>query len=637
MSTVLTGRSSTGRSTTFDPSVARRRRVFGLLVVATVALVTTWLYRLIAADGLGLLEVFMLAAFLVTTPWIAIGFWNSVLGLWLLRRQDYVERVTPLQQPSPPRSLATRTAIVMPVCNEKPERVFRHLAAVADTLEPTGEAVSFDLFVLSDTCDPSIAHEEEARFELWRASAPRPERLHYRRRTDNQRHKVGNIREWCARWGERFDFMIVLDADSVMSGTKVVELAHTMEANPRLGILQTLAVGLPALSPFARIFQFGMRQGMRPYTVGSAWWQADCGPYWGHNAILRLPAFIAHCRLPDVPGRGPLAGEVLSHDQLEAVLMRRAGYEVRVLPVEGGSYEENPPTLPDFIKRELRWALGNLQYLRLLRLPGLLPLGRLQLALAALMYLAPFCWFVFMLFGFAQAAAVGLGLPVPQLVGPAETAFWRNVTVGQGVALFAVMMGMTFAPKIAGLVDVLSRRDARRRFGGGPRVLASGAIDFVTGALVAPVVSFAISVFVGGLVFGRRLRWDTQARDGHRIGWGAALRMMAPQTAFGLGAGAALAVWAPYVLPWAAPVLVGLVLAAPVASLTSRVALGRPLARLGLCAAPEEFAPPLEIRLLDLQVPSPAGAIRLMTRTAPTGLVPVPVRAQHDGVEREAA
>src|SRR5690606_26210930 len=121
------------------------------------------------------------------------------------------------------------------------------------------------------------------------------------------------------------------DADSLMTAEAMLRLTRIMQRHPHVGIVQTLVTGLPSASAFARIFQFGMRLGMRSYTLGAASWQGDCGPYWGHNAILRLEPFIAHCHLPLLPGKPPLGGHVLSHDQIEAVLMRRAGYEVRVL------------------------------------------------------------------------------------------------------------------------------------------------------------------------------------------------------------------------------------------------------------------------------------------------------------------
>src|SRR5207249_6375301 len=133
------------------------------------------------------------------------------------------------------------------------------------------------------------------------------------------------------RWGHLHDFAVTLDADSFMTAEAILRLVRVMQADPKLGIVQGLVVGLPSTSAFARIFQFGMRLSMRSYTIGSAWWQGDCGPYWGHNAIVRIAPLVAHCQLPVLAEGALVKGHVLSHDQIEAVLMRRAGYAVRVL------------------------------------------------------------------------------------------------------------------------------------------------------------------------------------------------------------------------------------------------------------------------------------------------------------------
>ena len=323
------------------------------------------------ADGLNVIELAMIVLFAVSLPWIVVGFWNALVGFVLLVRPGGLRRVVPLaglgQAPAAPSS---RVAILMPVHDEDPQGVFRTLQATIASVDAALPTNDFEIFVLSDSGDPDIARREVTLFRAWQRADRRQRRLHYRRRRDNEGFKVGNIQAFCDRWGHAFDHMIVLDADSVMSGAAILRLVGLMEANPRLGILQTLIVGLPATSPFARIFQFGMRHGMRTYTMGSAWWQGCAGPFWGHNAIIRLQPFIEHCRLPMVPGRPPLGGAVLSHDQVEAVLMRKAGYEVRVLPVEGGSFESNPPTLLDFSKRDLRWCHGNMQYTRLLGIAG---------------------------------------------------------------------------------------------------------------------------------------------------------------------------------------------------------------------------------------------------------------------------
>ncbi|UUX49441.1 glucans biosynthesis glucosyltransferase MdoH [Nisaea acidiphila] len=577
-------------------SLRGRRAVFAGLVAGTIVGLLSALAFVFARDGLTGIEITMVTVFALNTPWMVIGFWNAVIGFSLLHfRRDWLKRVTDLEGLDDTHSPVTaRTAIVMPVFNEDPALVIRNLRAVTDSLDATGKSDSFDIFLLSDTSDPAIAAEERALFENWRDGNTRPDRLHYRRREENSRQKVGNIEDFCERWGDGFEHMIVLDADSVMSGDAILRLVRLMRHNPKVGILQTLVTGMPASSGFARLFQFGMRHGMRSYTTGSAWWQGPDGPYWGHNAIIRIAAFRAHCRLPELPGTRPLGGEILSHDQVEAVFMRRGGYEVRVLPLEDGSYEENPTNLPDFLTRDLRWCQGNMQYLKLFRHPSLIrgvrPMGRVQLLLAIMMYTgAPF-WFAFMGLGLVDlhlgATSTGHALPNAGLPG-------------FGLGLFVAVMTMTFAPKLLGVLDIALRKDARRSYGGLPRILAGTLCELIFSMLISPVAALAQTIFVVGLFFGKRIRWDAQQRDDRRVTLREAAAGLWPQTLLGAAFLTALVEIAPQVLPWAAPVICGLLLAVPVAAVTALPGLGRAMQRTRLCAIPEEAAVPEALRRIE--------------------------------------
>ena len=278
--------------------LVRRRLAFFSLVSATMLVLITCLATVFLRGGLSVLELTMILLFALNLLWIVIGFWNAVIGFVLLRlSRDGPRRVLPLvgigEQPQPPSG---RIAIVMPVHDEDPERVFRSLRTTVASVDATGLGDAFDIFVLSDSQDDRLAARERALLAAWKSSDRRPSRLHYRRRRGNAGFKAGNIRDFCERCGRAYEYMIVLDADSVMTGPAIRRMVGLMESNFGLGILQTLVVGLPATSPFARIFQFGMRHGMRAYTAGSAWWQGDAGPYWGHNAIVRTRAL--HRALP---------------------------------------------------------------------------------------------------------------------------------------------------------------------------------------------------------------------------------------------------------------------------------------------------------------------------------------------------
>lgn len=592
-----------------------RRLFFTALVCGTILALVSGLIHVFAGDGLRGVEIAMIVVFALNTPWMVIGFWNAAIGFSLLHfNRNWLSSVTGLAGLDDESSaIGGRTAIIMPVHNENPDLVVGNLKAVTDSLDATGFSDSFDIFLLSDTTDPVIAGREKALFEAWREGNGRPDRLHYRRRADNTRQKVGNIEDFCTRWGDGFDFMIVLDADSVMSGSAILRLVRLMQLNPALGILQTLVTGMPAGSAFARMFQFGMRHGMRSYTTGSAWWQGPDGPYWGHNAILRLQAFRRNCVLPALPGARPLGGEILSHDQVEAVFMRRGGYEVRVLPLEDGSYEENPTTLPDFLTRDLRWCQGNMQYLKLFRHPSLIrgvrPMGRLQLLLAIMMYTGAPLWYAFMALGLAD------------LVMAASMNGWTVTPAPPpvlGLILFASVIGMTFAPKLFGVLDVALRRNARQAYGGTARIAAGTLLETLFSLLLSPVVALAQTVFVFGLFFGKRIRWDAQERDDRSVSVREAAGGLWLQTLLGAGFLTVLADLAPHILPWAAPVIAGLLLSVPFAVVTATPALGGLFKGAGLCAVPEEHLTPDVLKqaqaaletapaVMDLPAPAPVG------------------------------
>ncbi|MEM8552864.1 MAG: glucans biosynthesis glucosyltransferase MdoH [Pseudomonadota bacterium] len=522
-------------------------------------------------------RVGMFLAFLITLPWLSIGFWNAIIGVIVMGRAP--RSGDPLELSEGPGSGAMpagRTAITMAIRNENAAACLARLRGMLDELEAQGVADHFDIHVLSDTSDPAIAEQEAAAVNAWRATSSRPLQIFYRRRESNEGYKAGNLQEFCRRTLGDYDYFLPLDADSYMSGAAILRLHRIMEANPKIGILQSLVVGTPSSTFFTRVFQFGMRHGMRAYTAGAAWWTGDCGPYWGHNALIRTRPFAEHCHLPVLPGKGPLSGFVMSHDQVEAVLMRRAGYQVRVLAEEGESWEENPPSLPDFIRRELRWCQGNMQYFQLLTIPRLKLISRVQLVLAILMYLGPPAWMTFIMFGAISIFdSGGIGY------NPAA-----------GLFLFCAVMSMTFAPKILGLAGILASARQSRRYGGRLRVLAGGLAEVFVSMLMAPVVAFAVAAFVLGLMFGRKLDWRAQPRGDRSVGWAEAATSFWPQTVFGALLCVFLALTAPGVLPWAAPVIAGLVLAIPFTVVTTSRTLSRWSVGSRVCDIPEDPARP---------------------------------------------
>ncbi len=569
-----------------QPAMTARRITFLTLFVASFAALAVLMAVTLSPNGYGALDFLVLGCFIVTLPWTIIGFWNAVIGLAVMRlSRDPARAVCPIDEGDPSAALTSRTAILSCVRNEDVSRLETNLNAMLANLVRSGESSAFTLFVLSDSFVDDIVQAEHALADRLAKRWSNKISVVYRRRENNPGYKAGNIEDFCDRWGKDYDFALVLDADSYMSAEAILGLVRRMEANPKLGILQSLVVGLPTDSAFARIFQFGMRLGMRSYTIGSAWWQGDCGPYWGHNAVLRVKPFIDHCRLPKLPGKGPLSGWVLSHDQVEAVMMRRAGYEVRVLPQEGGSYEENPPHLLEFIRRDLRWCQGNLQYKRLLTMPGLKPVSRIQLALAILMFIGSPAWVGFMV------SAAWLGMT------DTGVAPFRADT---GAAIFLIIMTMVFAPKLATIADILLRSDLRRAFGGFFRVIVSSAGEILYAAMLAPIMAVAHTLFIGGLVFGKSIGWGAQGRDLERLPLGLTAQKLWPQTLFGLVA----ITWIsqqPLALVWPIlPIAVGPLLAIPAAILTSTPLLGLAGIKSTLWRIPEESDPPAELWALGL-------------------------------------
>ena len=565
-------------------TLKNRRLIMAALNIGTFLLLTWLMAKLLGQGGWTLLDGLMMLAFVVAAPWSVLGFWNAVVGLWLLHGvKDGLTRVAPfIAAGETDAPITTRTAILMTLRNEDPARAFARLRAVEASLARTGQAAHFSFFILSDTQDEHVAQLEEKETAAWQAQSAHPERIIYRRRAENTAFKAGNVRDFCARWGGDYEFMLPLDADSLMDGATILKLVRIMQAFPKLGLLQSLVVGAPSDSAFARLFQFGMRHGMRSYTMGAAFWSGDCGPFWGHNALVRIKPFYEECHLPTIPGGKPFGGPVLSHDQVEAVLMRRAGYEVRVLPIETGSWEDNPPTVLEFTRRDLRWCQGNLQYLKLFPLlPKLLPMNMFQLIWAVLMFIGIPGWTLMLICAalkpFDSDMASGFNAPL-------------------AIGLYATFLLMYLAPKLAGFLDILMTRGEVARYGGAFRFVIGCISELIFSFLLGAIATFRVALFMIGLAFGKSVIWNGQARDAHRLPWAVAAQGLWPQTLFGLVITALMAAGAPALIVWSLPLVAGFWLAIPFAVISSDPALGRLLARWRLCSLPEEWTPPQELR-----------------------------------------
>jgi membrane glycosyltransferase len=569
-------------------AIVLRRALFFTLVAATsVALLALATFAL-SPGGIGAIDLVLLLLFAATLPWQVTGLWNATIGFLImcLSRDPVAQLLPDAARVRGDSTVTAKTAILVCIRNEAPDRVVRNLATLTAGLFAGGVADLFRVYVLSDTTDPAIAAAEERVFGALADDGMNGVAVVYRRRTANAGFKAGNIGDFCERWGAEHEFALVLDTDSLMSAEAVLQLVRVMQVSPKLGILQSLVTGLPSTSAFARLFQFGMRLGMRSYTIGGIWWQADCGPYWGHNAIIRLAPFMAYCQLPELSSRNGKPDHILSHDQVEAVLMRRAGYEVRVLPQEQQSWEENPATLLEFIRRDLRWCRGNMQYWRLLGLPGIKPISRYQFAFAIMMFIGSPAWIGLLVVG---TAAVARSSSPTDVFDPIPSAI-----------LFGLMLAALHWPKLATFVHVLAHPNERKSFGGAGRATASMLCEFAFSFLLFPIMWFEHTMFLLRLPFARLADWSGQLRDDHTVPLRAAWRALWPQTLLGIATIAILAHTHPAAIPYVLPLAAGLALAVPFATVSAMPRVGAAFVELGIGRLPEETTVPEVLHPLAL-------------------------------------
>ena len=589
-----------------------------LLVIGGAALLTLAaareMYFVLNGAGPSVLGIVVLALFVVLFAWIALAFTSALAGFVSLLSHGGMG--LGLRRAGALPTLASRTALLLPTYNEDPARVMAGLQAMHESLRDTGRIAQFDIFILSDTNLAEIWIAEEAAFLALRGRVGAAG-LYYRRRARNTERKAGNIAEWVRRFGSAYPQMMTLDADSVMEGASIVRLAGAMEAHPGVGLIQTLPVIVGGRTLFARMQQFAGRLYGPMIAHGIAWWHGSEGNYWGHNAIIRTRAFADAAGLPALPGRKPFGGHILSHDFVEAALLRRAGWAIHMVPGLPGSYEESPPSLTDIAIRDRRWCQGNLQHAGVLPARGLHWVSRLHLLMGIGSYVTSPLWLIFLLCGIA--ISLQSRFVRPAYFGATKSLFpdWPQVDPVLARFVFLLTMSILLAPKLLAWVALLFDRTARRGAGGALRALISVLIETLIGGLIAPVAMLIQTVAVAGILAGRDSGWNAQRRGGGRVPLREVWRAYWFYTLFGLIlAGTAWAV-SPSLFLWMTPVLLGLTLAVPLAGLTADRAPGRLLWQLGLLRIPEEATPPdiltRAARLTDqLQAEAPADPWRLL-------------------------
>lgn len=568
-----------------------RRAVVFTGTLALTAAASHEMYHVLNVTGMTALQVALLIVFTLSFIGISLPFVSGLAGFIVLWCGRTVSGLTLAPLPPTP-VLSSRTALLMPIYNEAPQRIFASLQAIYEALDAIGVLASFDVFILSDTTDPDVWIEEEASFGELRRRTAGTARIFYRHRPKNIRRKAGNIADFCQRWGARYDYMIVLDADSLMTGEALVQMVTAMEANPDVGLIQTLPLVVNRNTLFARAQQFAARIYGPVVAAGIAYWHRGDSSYWGHNAIIRTKAFIEHAGLPDLSGRPPFGGHILSHDFVEAALMRRAGWKIHLVPEITGSYEENPPSLIDFADRDRRWCQGNLQHIRVLPARGLYWTSRLHLIMGIMSYLASPIWLVFIVLGLLLALQAHFIRPEYFPQGFTLFPDWPVFDPVRAVRLFICTMAVLIAPKLFGYLLLLKSRQMARQCGGVLRAGASVLLETVLSALIAPVMMLMQSAVVWSILSGGDIGWNTQRRDDGSISVGAVGRRHRVHTLFGLLLAATAYAISPPFLAWLSPVVLGLLLSIPVSAVTGWQKLGRAVRRLGLLVTPEESAPP---------------------------------------------
>ena len=583
------------------PFGLERRILFFTLVTLTAGLSCRMMFDILVANGMTMVELMILVLFTLTFSWLVFSFWSAVagfachvLGLDPLSLRRSIKAKDVVRRP-----LTSQTAVVMPVYNEDPDRVLAGLEATYRSLMETGESKSFHFFLLSDTRKEDIARAEEAGWRRLVARLGAEGVMFYRRREDNSGKKAGNIADFCRRWGRAYDHMLVLDADSVMSGEAIVTLARAMEANPDSGIIQTVPMPVRQKTFFGRYVQFASRLYSPMLATGLSFWQMGECNYWGHNAIIRLQAFVSHCGLPTLPGKAPLGGDILSHDFVEAALVRRGKWHVYLMPELRGSYEELPGNLLDYAKRDKRWAQGNLQHLKLLGVRGLHGISRLHFILGALAYVSSLLWLLLLVLTTIDGVMRAV---IPHVFfGNARQLFpnWQVVEYDKIISLFALTIIMLMGPKVAGLVLTLFNRQERRGFGGGIRLVISAVLETVFSIFLAPVMMCLHAYFVLTTLAGRVVPWDAQNRESIYLPYKDAATSLWVPTVAGVTWAVIAWTWVPSLFYWLLPVTLGMMIAIPLAVWSSRTSLGNGLRAYGLLVTPEESDPPAVILKLE--------------------------------------
>lgn len=545
------------------------------------------MFRVIDVGTITSLQWVLLVLFVINFSWIALACTSAILG--------FLKLISRRKLAALPSKLSSRTAVVMPIYNESPARVFGAMLAMYNALQDLGYGYAFDFILLSDTTNPDVWMAEQKTFLHIRSTLPAETRFYYRHRPKNTAKKAGNIAEFVTNYGGNYAHMLVLDADSAMDAETIVRLAAAMEKDPDAGIIQTLPLIVNRNTFFARLQQFAARVYGPIIAEGLSAWMGRDGNYWGHNAIIRMRAFSSAAGLPELPGKPPFGGHILSHDFIEAALIRRAGFSVYMLPELEGSYEESPPSLLDIAARDRRWCQGNLQHARVLGAKGLTLPTRQHIATGIFAYLASPFWLMQILVGFVLALQAQLIRPEYFSRQFSLLPTWPRFDAELAIQLFLVTMTVLLTPKALGLLWAILNTHMRRGCGGGIRLIASALMEVIVSALLAPTMMLIQTGAVLGILLGRDAGWQPQRRDDGSVPLRDIARRHRWHTVLGLFMAISALSISPYLFAWMSPTVVGLLLSIGLSAITASLSVGLWLKKKGLLRTPEETTPPASV------------------------------------------
>ncbi len=587
-------------------------RKFRVLLFLTLTLVTSivgfrMMFDILKPNGTTTLEIILLILFSATFIWIVTAFWSAIIGfVFQLFKIDPLTlkkqlSIAALDENLSNKAFESKIAVVMPIYNEDTHRVFAGFEASLVSLLETGNSEKFDFYLLSDTQDPNIRLAELAAWQdLLKRFKGQSQKIFYRNRPKNTGKKVGNLKDFCERWGAFYESMIVLDADSIMTGSCMIELAYQMHSNPKAGLIQTVPIPVRQETFFGRFLQFAAQLCCPMLATGLAFWQTDNANYWGHNAIIRVEAFKNHCGLPTLKKRSPFGGDILSHDFVEAALLRRDGWEVILLPNLGGSYEEVPSNILDYATRDRRWVQGNIQHLGMLTIPRMTLLSRTHLLFGALAYVTSLIWLVML--GLSTIDAINRAVTKKEYFSSSYQLFpdWPITKPDLIFSLLFLTFTLLLLPKLLAVLLALVHR--RKEFGGAVKLILSSFVEMTFSIIIAPLMMVFHAFFVVSIFLGFKVGWNAQPREGRLVSWLEAIKASGIGVLAALTWGSVTLYFSPLFFYWLSPVLLGLVLAPLMIRWSSSIHLGLQARKFGVFAAPSEITKPRVLAYLAEQL-----------------------------------